>query len=140
MTAHGQAAAATAFVIAAVSRLQGDLMRRGVGACLIRTSSAHRWFTEEAEGEIEALEELTGHPVDWQYKLPSQPDVLPAPGTILVAPLTNNTLAKWATAVSDTLALGLITEGIGLGRRASPCLTSTTPRPHTLPSRSTSSS
>ncbi|MFJ8563233.1 flavoprotein [Streptomyces sp. NPDC093514] len=27
----------------------------------------------------------------------------------------SNTLAKWATAVSDTLALGLITEGIGLG-------------------------
>lgn len=32
-----------------------------------------------------------------------------------MAPLTNNTLAKWATAISDTLALGLITEGIGLG-------------------------
>ncbi|MFC8208904.1 flavoprotein [[Kitasatospora] papulosa] len=33
---------------------------------------------------------------------------------MLVAPLTNNTLAKWASAISDTLALGLITEGIGL--------------------------
>ncbi|MFG3001337.1 flavoprotein [Streptomyces sp. NPDC048340] len=67
------------------------------------------------EGEIEAFQELTGHPVRWQYKLPSQPDVLPAPDAILVAPLANNTLAKWATAISDTLALGLITEGIGLG-------------------------
>ncbi|MFD9486213.1 flavoprotein [Streptomyces sp. NPDC059991] len=50
-----------------------------------------------------------------QYKLPSQDDVLPPPDALLVAPLTSNTLAKWATAVSDTLALGLITEGIGLG-------------------------
>ncbi|AZM57330.1 flavoprotein [Streptomyces sp. WAC 01529] len=89
--------------------------RVGWDVCLILTPSAHRWLTEDAEGEIQSLEELTGHPVRWQYKLPSQPDVLPPPDAILVAPLTNNTLAKWATAVSDTLALGLITEGIGLG-------------------------
>ncbi|MGW6202036.1 flavoprotein [Streptomyces sp. NPDC055089] len=87
----------------------------GWDVCLILTPSAHRWLTEDAEGEVEALEELTGHPVRWQYKLPSQPDVLPSPDAILVAPLTNNTLAKWASAISDTLALGLITEGIGLG-------------------------
>ncbi len=74
-----------------------------------------RWAAEDAEGEIEALQELTGHPVRWRYKLPSQPDVLPAPDALLVAPLTSNTLAKWATAVSDTLVLGLLTEGIGLG-------------------------
>ncbi|WP_345655350.1 flavoprotein [Streptomyces tremellae] len=87
----------------------------GWEVCVILTPSAHRWLAEDTEGEIEALEDLTGHPVRWQYKLPSQPDVLPAPDAILVAPLTNNTLAKWATAISDTLALGLITEGIGLG-------------------------
>ncbi|MGC5000598.1 flavoprotein [Streptomyces sp. DT195] len=86
----------------------------GWDVCLILTPSAHRWLAEDAEGEIEALERLTGHPVRHQYKLPSQPDVLPAPDAMLVAPLTNNTLAKWATAVSDTLALGLITEGIAL--------------------------
>ncbi|MFE9404141.1 hypothetical protein ACFYNY_20565 [Streptomyces sp. NPDC006530] len=32
-----------------------------------------------------------------------------------MAPLTNNTLAKWATGISDTVALGLISKGIGLG-------------------------
>ncbi len=82
---------------------------------MILTPSAYRWATEDAEGEIEALEALTGHPVRHQYKLPSQEDVLPPPDALLVAPLTSNTLAKWATAISDTLALGLITEGIGLG-------------------------
>ncbi|MFF3276600.1 flavoprotein [Streptomyces chrestomyceticus] len=87
----------------------------GWEVCVILTPSAYRWATEDAEGEIEALEALTGHPVRHQYKLPSQDDVLPPPDALLVAPLTSNTLAKWATAISDTLALGLITEGIGLG-------------------------
>ncbi|WP_206506600.1 flavoprotein [Streptomyces chrestomyceticus] len=87
----------------------------GWEVCVILTPSAYRWATEDAEGEIEALEALTGHPVRHQYKLPSQDDVLPPPDALLVAPLTSNTLAKWATAISDTLALGLIAEGIGLG-------------------------
>ncbi|MEV7891532.1 flavoprotein [Streptomyces sp. NPDC002817] len=82
--------------------------------CAILTPSAYRWATEDAEGEIEDLQKLTGHPVRWQYKLPSQPDVLPPPDAILVAPLTSNTLNKWAAGASDTLALGLITEAIGL--------------------------
>jgi phosphopantothenoylcysteine synthetase/decarboxylase len=33
----------------------------------------------------------------------------------LVAPATSNTINKWALGISDTLALGLITEGIGKG-------------------------
>ncbi|MFH8609975.1 hypothetical protein ACH4D5_21095 [Streptomyces sp. NPDC018029] len=34
----------------------------GWDVCLILTPSAHRWLTEDAEGEIQALEELTDHP------------------------------------------------------------------------------
>ncbi|MFC5718997.1 flavoprotein [Streptomyces gamaensis] len=89
--------------------------KAGWDVCAILTPSAHRWAREDTHGAIEALEALTGHPVRWQYKLPSQPDVLPAPDAMLVAPLTSNTLNKWAAGISDTLALGLITEGIGLG-------------------------
>ncbi|RLU86986.1 flavoprotein [Streptomyces griseocarneus] len=87
----------------------------GWDVCLILTPSAYRWATEDAEGEIERLGKLTGHPVRYQYKLPSQEDVLPPPDAVLVVPLTANTLNKWAAGISDTLALGLITEGIGLG-------------------------
>lgn len=88
--------------------------KAGWDVCVILTPSAFRWASEDAEGEVEALEHLTGHPVRWQYKLPSQPDVHPSPDAILVAPLTSNTLNKWAAGTSDTLALGLITEAIGL--------------------------
>ena len=33
---------------------------------------------------------------------------------MLVAPATANTIAKWALGISDNLALGLITEAVGL--------------------------
>lgn len=88
----------------------------GWDVCLILTPAAYRWAVEDAEGEIEELSKLTGHPVRHSYKLPSQPDVLPAADAILVAPATFNTLNKWAAGTADTLALGLITEAIGLGK------------------------
>jgi hypothetical protein len=89
----------------------------GWDVCLVLTPSAHRWATEDSASgiDIEQLRELTGHPVRHSYKLPSEPDVLPPPDALLVAPLSCNTLNKWAAGISDTLALGLVTEGIGLG-------------------------
>ncbi|MCO6748831.1 flavoprotein [Streptomyces sp. IpFD-1.1] len=89
----------------------------GWDVCLILTPAAHRWATQDADGELAALQQLTGHPVRWQYKLPSQPDALPAPDAILAAPLTSNSLHKWAAGISDTLALGLLTEALGLQPR-----------------------
>jgi hypothetical protein len=37
------------------------------------------------------------------------------PDAIVVAPATFNTINKWAYGISDTLALGLLNEAIGLG-------------------------
>ena len=87
----------------------------GWDVCLVLTPSAHRWAVEDAVGELDELQALTGHPVRHSYKLPSEDDVLPAPDVLLAAPLTSNSLTKWAAGISDTLALGLLTEGIGLG-------------------------
>jgi phosphopantothenoylcysteine synthetase/decarboxylase len=44
----------------------------------------------------------------------SEPDVLPLPDALVVAPCTFNTLNKCAYGSSDTLALGLLNEAIGL--------------------------
>ena len=60
-----------------------------------------------------ALERLTGHPVRSEYKNPGEPDVLPPPDAIIVAPATVNTVNKWALGICDTLALGLLVEAIG---------------------------
>jgi len=62
-----------------------------------------------------ALEVRTGHPVRSEYKKPGKPDVLPLPDAIIVAPASFNTINKWAAGISDTLALGWITEAIGKG-------------------------
>lgn len=88
-----------------VSLLQAD----GWDVCVISTPQALK-FIDRA-----ALEAQTGHPVRHAYKQPDEPDVLPEPDAMVVCPATANTIAKWALGISDTLALGLITEAIGLG-------------------------
>jgi hypothetical protein len=84
---------------------------RGWDVCLILTPSAARWWGPR----MAELTELTGHPVRSQYKLPDQPDVLPKPDAMLVAPLTSTSLNKWGAGIADTLAIGLVSEGVNLG-------------------------
>ena len=83
---------------------------RGWDVCVVCTPTAARWLGDG----VAWLETLTGHPVRSQYKLPGEPDVLPPADAILATPVTSSTIAKWALGISDTLALGLITEAIGL--------------------------
>jgi hypothetical protein len=64
--------------------------------------------------DIPLLERLTGHPVRSEYKRPEEPDVLPRADAIVVFPATVNTLNKWALGITDTLALGLVCEYMGL--------------------------
>jgi phosphopantothenoylcysteine decarboxylase len=92
-----------------VHRLVRMCQERGWDVCVILTPKA-RVFTDAA-----AIEILTGHPVRSEYKHPDEPDVLPAPNAMVVAPGTFNTVNKWALGIADTLALGLLTEAIGKG-------------------------
>jgi phosphopantothenoylcysteine synthetase/decarboxylase len=64
--------------------------------------------------DVPLLERLTGYPVRSEYKRPEEPDVLPRADAIVVFPATFNTLNKWVLGISDTLALGLLCEYIGL--------------------------
>jgi hypothetical protein len=61
-----------------------------------------------------AIEDQTGSPVRSQYAKPGAPRSL-IPDAILVAPATYNTINKWAQGISDTYALGILAEAIGLG-------------------------
>jgi phosphopantothenoylcysteine synthetase/decarboxylase len=90
-----------------VARLVVPAQKRGWDVCVIATPQAQRF------ADVPAIEELTGHPVRSEYKEPGTPDVLPPPDAIAVAPATFNTINKWAAGISDTLALGLLTEAIG---------------------------
>lgn len=81
----------------------------GWDVCVVATPSAMCFLNP---GEIYLI---TGHPVRSNYKRPDEPDVLPLPDAIIVAPASFNTINKWSAGIADTLALGLVTEAVGLG-------------------------
>lgn len=83
----------------------------GWEVCLVLTPSAARWW----EARMPELVELTGHPVRSQYKLPWEADALPSADAMLVAPLSCTSLNKWGHGIADTLAIGLVSEGVHLG-------------------------
>jgi Flavoprotein len=81
----------------------------GWDTCVITTPEGGRFF------DADRIAGLTGHPVRTSFKDPDAPDVLPPPDAFAAAPATFNTVNKWAAGISDTLALGLLNEAVGLG-------------------------
>ena len=105
------------YVVACGAEVTGELpgfvesvLAQDWDVCVIATPDAVRFF----DGGRVAL--MTGHPVRTAFKDPDQPDVLPAPDVLLLAPATFNTINKLAAGISDTLALALLNEAIGLRR------------------------
>jgi phosphopantothenoylcysteine synthetase/decarboxylase len=103
------------YIVACGGRPAGDLQAfvqeaqaGGWEVCVIATPSALKFM------DLPRLAELTGHVVRYDYKQPDEPDVLPPADAMVVAPATFNTINKWAAGISDTLALGLLNEALGL--------------------------
>lgn len=84
---------------------------RGWDTCLILTPAAARWWAPR----LAELQDLTGHMVRSHYKLPDESDALPKADAMLVAPLSCTSLNKWGNGIADTLALGLVSEGVHMG-------------------------
>jgi phosphopantothenoylcysteine synthetase/decarboxylase len=87
----------------------GFAQQQGWDVCVIATPDGTKFL------DAGRLAELTGHPVRSQYKQPDDPDVLPPADAFVIAPATFNTINKLALGISDTLALGLLNEGLGAG-------------------------
>lgn len=77
--------------------------------CVIATPHALKFL------DVPALEQLSGFPVRSEYKQPGTPDVLPSADAMIVGGASFNTINKWAQGNADNLALGLLTEAVGLG-------------------------
>lgn len=77
--------------------------------CVIATPRAASWI------DTAALAGQTGYPVRSDFKHPDDPDVLPRADVVAVVPATFNTINKWAAGISDTFALGILNEAIGMG-------------------------
>lgn len=104
------------YVVACGGRPAGQLpdfvrfaQGEGWDVCVIVTPDGTKFL------DVDQLEALTSHPVRSQYKHPDEPDVLPPADAFVIAPATFNTVNKLAAGISDTLALGLVNEGVGLG-------------------------
>lgn len=76
--------------------------------CVIPTPRAASWIDDHA------LAQQTGYPVRHDHKLPGDPESLPRADVITVVPATFNTINKWCAGISDTFALGILNEAIGL--------------------------
>ena len=92
-----------------VGRLVELAQEDGWDVCVITTPDGAK-FVDRA-----AVARQTGHPVRTHYKNPGDLDVLPPADAMIVCPATVNTVNKWAAGITDTLALGLLVEGQGLG-------------------------
>ena len=90
-----------------ISKLVDLAHRDGWDVCVIASPDGHRFL------DPDSLTAQTGHTVRHRYKEPDAPDVLPPADALVVAPITCNSLAKWATGISDTLPLGLLVEAVG---------------------------
>lgn len=75
--------------------------------CPILTPTAATWV------DLGNLAETTGFLVRVEPRLPGEEDPLPEADAVLAAPLSFNTLNKWAAGISDTLALGVLNELLG---------------------------
>jgi phosphopantothenoylcysteine synthetase/decarboxylase len=65
--------------------------------------------------DAEAIEAQTGYPIRSAWRQPGDPRPLPPADAIAAAPATFNTINKWASGISDTLALGILCEAYGMG-------------------------
>ncbi|MEV6769819.1 flavoprotein [Nocardia sp. NPDC051030] len=81
----------------------------GWDVCVVASPNGLRFI------DADRLSAKTGYPVRSQYKEPDAPDMLPSADGMIVAPITSNSLAKWAVGISDTLPLGLLVEAVGWG-------------------------
>jgi phosphopantothenoylcysteine synthetase/decarboxylase len=87
-----------------------DLAKQdGWDVCVVASPDGRKFI------DVPALATRTGHPVRSMFKNPGDPDVLPDPQAIIVAPATTNTVNKFAGGIADTLPVGLLVEALGKG-------------------------
>lgn len=87
-----------------------ELAQSGGWEVCLFASPAGRGFLD-----VDGLTKQTGHPVRSEYSEPGTSSGTPAPNVIIAAPITCNSLAKWATGISDTLPLGILVSAVGWG-------------------------
>jgi phosphopantothenoylcysteine decarboxylase len=94
------------------------LRTRGWDSYVILSPTAATWV------DLHSLTNISQHPVRVEPRTPKEQNPLPQAAAVFVAPLTFNSLNKWAAGIGDTLALGILNESLGLNVpiAAAPCI------------------
>ncbi|WP_106968831.1 flavoprotein [Streptomyces monomycini] len=96
---------------AQVVRLVEAAVADGWDVCVIATPAV------DAGGilNVPAVEAASGRPVRSDWRRAGEVKRNPPPDAVIVAPMTMNSVNKWAAGIAGTYALGLLTEAVGLG-------------------------
>jgi phosphopantothenoylcysteine synthetase/decarboxylase len=94
------------------------LQATGWRVAVIATPTAATWI------DLDALAARTGCETQVHPRTPRAQDSLPRAAAIVAAPMTFNSINKWAAGISDNLALGILNEVLGtdLPIVAAPCV------------------
>ncbi|MFH8591942.1 flavoprotein [Streptomyces rimosus] len=82
----------------------------GWDVCVIATAAEAGGFVD-----VPAVEAASGRSVRSDWRRVGEEKRNPPPDAVTVAPLTMNSVNKWAAGIADTYALGLLAEAVGLG-------------------------
>jgi phosphopantothenoylcysteine synthetase/decarboxylase len=95
-----------------------ELHGRGWQVCVIATPTAASWI------DLDSLSAATGCLARVHAGPPGQQESLPRAEAVVAAPLTFNSINKWAAGISDTVALGVLNEmlGVEIPMVAVPCV------------------
>ncbi|MGH3862387.1 flavoprotein [Actinokineospora sp.] len=94
-----------------VGTLIDSLHDSGWNVCLAATPTAASWL------DVGTLSRHAGNPLRHDFRAVEWP----LADAIIAAPATFNTINKWAAGISDSFALGVLNESIGLGVRTVAC-------------------
>ncbi|MEU4337173.1 flavoprotein [Micromonospora lupini] len=92
-----------------IDELVDLLIADGWRVCMIASPTAATWLDRAA------LQEKTGYLVRVEWRMPGDPEPHPPADVVVAAPVTFNTVTKWALGINDTLALGVLNESLGAG-------------------------
>jgi phosphopantothenoylcysteine synthetase/decarboxylase len=94
-----------------VGELVAQAQRRGWTVNLVATPAGRAFL------DVPVLEQQTGSPVRSEYRTADEARArsLPEARAVVVAPATYNTTCKLALGISDTYALGVLAEAVGMG-------------------------
>jgi phosphopantothenoylcysteine synthetase/decarboxylase len=90
-----------------IEELVVALAEDGWSVCVIATPTAASWI------DLDLLADRTGCLTQVHARSPREQESLPRADAVAAAPITFNSINKWAAGTSDTFALGVLNEMLG---------------------------